>query len=522
MEPTVNLLIVDDKDTNVLLLTELLKSLKINLITASSGQEALAITKGIDLALALIDVQMPGMNGYEMAVELNKERAEPVPVIFITASYPDNSQILRGYEAGAVDYIVKPFVTKVLISKVKVFIRLYLQKQETLNVTKELRQISEFLSEANKELILKDEEYRALLNASPDGVLLINSDGVFEDLSRSAMTLFGANDPKAIINKKYMKFVASGQKEKIKKIKDQLKSDGLALNYEILLKKADQSYFPSEISVAHIERQHRSSINYMLLVRDISERKIIESQLIHSERLASLGEMASGMAHEINQPLNTISLVLDNMILEASQNEVLSKDYFEKKSYKIFESIQRIKNMIDHVRIFSRSKSEAPNAPFDINESIRNAISLMNEQIRLKGINLVATLKEGLPFHTGNTFELEQVIINMISNAEDALLEKSRMLRRDYGMFIRLFTYTDSKNIYIDIEDNGTGIKEENKDRIFQPFFSTKESGKGTGLGLSISYTIVKNMKGSIQVESESMKGTTFRIIFPMKNTEEK
>lgn len=517
MDSKVNILVVDDRSTNILLLTELLKNLDANIITALSGREALDLVKNLDLALALLDVQMPEMDGLELAIHLNKERAEHIPIIFVTATYPESDEIIEGYKAGAVDYIVKPFKTEVLISKVKVFIKLYLQKKELSEIAKELSITTRSLSEANTSLLVSKEEYQTLMNASPDVILLLGVNDKITDISQSTLSLFGTDNRNKIIGKRLYRFIASGQTEKIQEIRHLLETKGRAYNVELSLKKLDQTSYPVEVSVARIERQHGTPISYMLMIRDMTLRKSIESQLLHSDRLASLGEMASGMAHEINQPLNTISLVMDNMIMEAGASETLDKSYFEKKTKKIFESIQRIKSLIDHVRLFSHSNFDLINEPFDINESINNALNLMNEQTKQKGIHLQVNLAQDLPLQYGNTFELEQVLINLLSNARDALLDKEMLPDQKMPLCIQVRSYRTNGTINIDVTDNGTGIKEQDKDRLFLPFFSTKNPGKGTGLGLSISYTIVKNMNGEIQFESEYKKGTTFHIQFPIK-----
>jgi len=517
MGSKINILVVDDINTNILLLSELLKDLNINIITASSGPEALEKVSNMELSLALLDVQMPEMNGIELAICLNKDRSEKVPIIFVTATYPDRVQILEGYSVGAVDYIIKPFCSEILISKVRVFIRIFQQKKEIIEIASELSIITESLSKSNASLVISKEEYHTLLNASPDGILLVSLSGIITEISRSSLVLFGTNDRHDLIGKHFQRFITEGQTDKLKIITKQLNQEGLAQNVEFILRKKDKSCFPSEISVSNIERRHSTSLSIMVLVRDISKRKSIESQLIHSERLASLGEMASGMAHEINQPLNTISLTLDNIILEASKTESISKEYFEKKSLKMFENIQRIKNLIDHVRIFSRSNTEFKSKEFDVNQSIENALNLMNEQIRQIGISIHTKLTDGLPLYFGNMFELEQVLINFLSNARDSLMEKTQQLENDFNRIIEISSYRDENSLYIDIKDNGSGIKEKDKDRIFLPFFSTKVPGKGTGLGLSISFTIIKNMNGIINFESEEKKGSTFQIIFPIK-----
>jgi signal transduction histidine kinase len=148
-----NILIVDDNATNILYLEIILRNIQANLIKALSGTEALVLTKGVDLSLAILDVQMPHMNGYELAVRLNDNRAEnKVPIIFLTANFPENARILEGYRAGAVDYIIKPVNELILTSKIKVFLELYWQKRRVVENTEKLRESEAALLIASKQL----------------------------------------------------------------------------------------------------------------------------------------------------------------------------------------------------------------------------------------------------------------------------------------------------------------------------------------------------------------------------------
>ena len=142
---------------------------------------------------------------------------------------------------------------------------------------------------------------------------------------------------------------------------------------------------------------------------------------------------------------------------------------------------------------------------------------MVSEQFKIAGIALITNLDENLPQVKGNTYKFEQVILNLILNSKDALLEKKRDLNELYPMFIKITTRCDSKKISIHVEDNGTGIKNEHRDKIFQPFYTTKETGKGTGLGLSISYGLIREINGEIDIQSKVQKGTIFSITLPLK-----
>lgn len=253
----------------------------------------------------------------------------------------------------------------------------------------------------------------------------------------------------------------------------------------------------------------------MAVVRNISGRKLLEKQIRHSERMAGIGELATGMAHEINQPLNTISLSIDNIIY-AIDNKTLTDTYLKTKINKVFDNISRIKKIIDHVRTFSRDQDDFVQSAFDINQSIKSSISMISEQMYHKDISLIFHDEAILPKIKGNTHRFEQVMLNLLINAKDALDEKKKKLCKNFKKKIEIFTKLNNDQIVVEVKDNGNGIKSEDIDKILLPFYTTKAPGFGTGLGLSISYGIIKELNGEIEIQSEISKGTTMRIVIPV------
>ena len=369
------------------------------------------------------------------------------------------------------------------------------------------------LKAAEQIIRLSQEKYKTLLNASPDGILLIDLNGIITEVSEIGLELFCANARNDLVGKDFFRLVPANEKKALKKIIERTMNEGLVQNIELILKKRNQSLFFSEISSTLVQDPKGTPLSYMIIIRDISQRKKLESKQFHADRMASLGEMASGIAHEINQPLNTISLAMDNILNEAFISENIGKDYLNKKAEKIFENIARIRNIIDHVRAFSRSNDDYIFTSFDVNQSIKNAVSLISEQFNHLAIKLNIQLDENLPFVTGNTLKLEQVIINLLSNAKDAILEKKKKQSALFDMLIGIRSFHEEQSVIIEIEDNGTGIKEEDIDNILLPFYTT-------GLGLSISYQIIKEMNGTIDIVSKAYYGTTFKVILNILNKE--
>ena len=232
--------------------------------------------------------------------------------------------------------------------------------------------------------------------------------------------------------------------------------------------------------------------------------------IVHQASLTSLGELAAGIAHEINQPLQNISLSIESIDLE--MKEIKSdKEYINKTVKEIYEDIKRISKIIDHIRIFSSGQKDEILDEFSINTSIENAISMMNNQFLEYGIKVNVDLDDDICPVPGNPYKYEQVVLNLLANAKDAVLEKE-----NYERIINVKTYQTKGEVVLEVEDNGIGIKTEEQTNIFVPFYTTKEINKGSGLGLSISYGIIKEMNGNIDFESKYHKGTTIRVIIPI------
>ena len=247
-------------------------------------------------------------------------------------------------------------------------------------------------------------------------------------------------------------------------------------------------------------------------LKDIQEKQQL---LIQKSKLESLGEMAAGVAHEINQPLGVIFLSLENILFKIS-NKNVSQEYLDKKLNSISENIKKIKEIIDHIRTFSRDQKSIIIERVDINKVIRKACTLINEQYNYHNILIDLNLEGDAGSTHGNSHKLEQVVYNLLSNAKFALEEKELLpIDSSFDKEIHIRTYSDDKKIFIDVKDNGIGIETDNIDNIFNPFFTTKPEGAGTGLGLSIVYGIITEMKGVINIDSKRGEYTLVRIELP-------
>ncbi|MEI6678640.1 MAG: PAS domain S-box protein [Mariniphaga sp.] len=374
------------------------------------------------------------------------------------------------------------------------------------------------LKKAEKLMAVNEEKYRTTLNASPDGILLIDMKGIIHEVSEIGLQILGADTRDDLEGKDFSQLFLPEEQNTINEIIEKTITEGLAQNIELKTKKKNQSIFLSEVSSTLIQGPDGSPVSFMVTIRDISYRKKMESKQIHADRMANIGEMASGVAHEINQPLNIIAMVMDKLLFEADKTETVDIGFLKNKSDKIFENITRIRNIIDNISAFSRKDDDYISTVFDINSSITDGSSLLAEQFKQLGITLKLELDKTISRTIGNTYKFEQVIVNLLTNAKDAILEKRDGSNNLCEMIVTIKSYQENQFLIVEVTDNGIGISNDDIHNIMLPFYTTKEAGKGTGLGLSICYQIIKELNGTIDITSEPGVGTKIKLTLNLEN----
>lgn len=277
-------------------------------------------------------------------------------------------------------------------------------------------------------------------------------------------------------------------------------------------------------------------------VWDVTEKLEKHTMLVQAGKMAMLGEMATGIAHELNQPLNVMRLGVDYLVKRLRAGTPMTPDEINRLRTELVSSVERASRIINHLREFGR-KPEETMIPVDINVPIRNVFTLLGTQLMARGIRWDLELDEDLPKILGDTNRLEQVFINLVLNARDALLSdqpygsesgvvgdrpETQLFAAETGslrarrhpedeshpMAVTIKSFREDGRIIVTVSDTGPGIPAPLRSKVFEPFFTTKELGSGTGLGLSISYGIVKEHQGTIEVEATEKPGAKFRLTF--------
>jgi len=352
-----------------------------------------------------------------------------------------------------------------------------------------------------------------IIISSVDGIIAADMKGKIIIFNQGAERMLGYAAEEALeevhITQIYPAGVAKGIMKKLRS-PEMGRTGKLGGTQVTLVTKSGES-FPANLSAALIYDEAGQETASVGIFTDLRERVRMEKELeethlklLHSEKMASLGKLAAGVAHEINNPLGGI-LIYANMLLEETGRE----DPRWNDLAQIVEQTLRCKEIVKELLEFSR-QTQHRWVPWNPNQSVKQTVSLLGKQALFHNIQVVEELDPGLPEIITDPGQLNQVIINLMTNAADAMGGNGTLTLRTY-------TLPGDDKIALELSDTGVGIPPEILSRIFDPFFTTKEVGKGTGLGLSTVYGIIQEHGGTIEVQSQVGKGTTFLIHLPVE-----
>ncbi len=363
-----------------------------------------------------------------------------------------------------------------------------------------------------EQYIKSEEKYRSLFNNDPHPIFILNPVTYdILDVNQRVADCYGYS-PNELISRSFLILGDDSDNE----IPGLMQKLGIDQSVFIPRKRHFRNGGNPFYVNINIRRARYGDIEVMIAsTTDITETIEKETQLIQAGKMATLGTMAAGMAHELNQPLNVIQVCADYFLKMTQKKQPIPEDDLISISQDISRNIRRASEIIRHMRDFAR-QSEVVRSQICINDPIRDVFKVLGHQIKAHQIELELSLDSGIGFILADHNRLEQVFVNLVSNAIDALDEKAvKLSGKPFTRQIHIQTRRTDDRAIVCVRDNGIGMSPDIQKRIFEPFFTTKKIGKGTGLGVSISYGIIRDYDGTIQTESIPGEGTTFTLSFP-------
>lgn len=359
-----------------------------------------------------------------------------------------------------------------------------------------------------REVKESEEKYRTIFNTIPHPLFVLSEqDFTILDCNNGVTAVYGFQKEE-ILGTSFLDLF-----EETERRKDLSKMRVFDTIERARQKRKDGSIIYVNIRISASEYSDRRVL--LVTTSDVTSRLLAEQHLIQASKLATLGEMATGMAHELNQPLSVIKTASSFLHRKVVKGESLDSDILRTMSEEIDGHVDKASRIINHMREFGR-KSGVSKERVQINEVLMKSLDFFKQQLKLREIEIAVDLDPDLPCIMADANRLEQVFINLLINARYAIDRKWEKSRPEEAKRIVLKTGLENEKATATISDNGTGIPSAILEKIFEPFFTTKTAGKGTGLGLSISYGIVRDYDGTIGVTSREGEGTSFVIRFPI------
>jgi signal transduction histidine kinase/DNA-binding response OmpR family regulator len=528
-------LVVDDEEGIRDLLTYELSSQGFLVTTAADGEEAVRKVKNESFNVVISDVKMPKMDGLETLEEIKK--IDPDVEVIMATGYGTIETAVTAMKAGAYDFVQKPFNN---IQELFALVEKAIEKRELKTMVAVYEASKAVFSSVRTDDLLPVVIglARRILRADDVSIMLPDGEGALTVAAHvgSSETPKGAKVPlggrvsaKVALSKEPVIIVGSLDSDprfKETPSKRSIKSSivyPLVLDDQVLgvlnanrVERSDPFSTADLRSVTIFGSQIAQALYNARLYREVEEkaqrleeayRRLEEAQrqLIQTEKLAAIGQLAAGVAHEINNPLTGIlgfaQLLIQEEGLTPQQREDLES---------IYKQSQRCRTIIQNLLQFSHRK-EPKMEDIDMAPLVETTLKLVQYDFKTSGIELAVDVPSGLPPIHGDPNQLQQVFLNLLTNARQALEPKKA------GGKISISAVAREGWVVLEFSDNGTGIPQEHLGKIFDPFFTTKPVGKGTGLGLSISYGIIQQHQGKIRAESAPGKGSTFVIELPAR-----
>ena len=500
------ILIVDDSSTNLTVLLEMLKGRNYKLLVAKNGETALRIVQATLPTLILLDIIMPKMDGYQVCQHLKEHHdTRNIPIIFLSALGEIDDKV-KGLEMGAVDYISKPFQPKEVIARVETQVKIH-------RLELELKEKNTKLKESNTRI----------LQAMHEGIFGIDVNKCITFVNPAAASMVGWNNDE-LIGKNINTIVGpSFSKQKNHVLETTLKQGKMQQVNNGVFSHSSGTHIPVNYTATPIINTDTPTPSGAVIVfSDISEKlrqnaeikrmqdevQNQKDKLTHMSRLSTMGEMASGFAHEVNQPLTAINNYAQ-ACTRIIRHDTPDLEILTEVMDKISTQARRAGSIVSRIKNFVR-KPQRVLEVIDCNKMLRDIVTLAEVDSKDNNVNIHLDLADELPFIKVDPIQIQQVALNLIRNALEAMKNQPT---RNFGIWVRT-ERKDTDFIKVLVIDRGHGLKEDAEEKLFTPFYSTKSSGMG--IGLSVCHSIIEAHKGVLSFQHNPEGGAIFKFTLPI------
>jgi PAS domain S-box-containing protein len=508
-KPTV--LIVDDNPTNLGVITNYLKAYGYKTPIASNGEIALKRAQHILPDLILLDVLMPGIDGFETCRRLKAdETTKDIPVIFMTALVSPEDKV-KGFEVGGVDYVTKPFHQEEVLARVTTHVHirdltrsLQAQTTELAKANVEIGSLNEQLKAENlrvsADLKASEYKYQTLVEEITDGYFVLQDERIV--FANQAFCRMHGYQSAEVLGEEFIRFVDPESRKEVTEVyRKTRQAMSVSHLFEYLRLTKDGNSLSTEMTAKTTSYEQR--LFDIGICRDITERVQMERRVWEAERMACIGKITTSLSHELRNPLSAVKM---NLQILKKNHQFTDND--QRRIDISVNEVMRLEGILREILDFAKPLHLTPGA-CDLNQILAACLELLNVQFEQKRLAVIQAFAADIPPMQTDGEKLSQAVINLLLNAFDASDPEGRI-----WVTSRYHSQGDPANVEIAIDDEGHGIVKKQLRDIFEPFFTTKPNG--TGLGLTNVKRIIEAHRGWVEVANRQPRGASFRLYLPI------